>query len=447
MAPLPAAPAPKPLVVRERRPPAGPPVPPWLAARLLLWTIVTLTVALLAWAALAQIDEVATANGRVIPSRQLQIVSNLEGGTVKAILVRPGQAVVAGQPLIRLDDTLSAGEFGKTNENHNALAARAARLQAEVAGIPPVFPEELARVAPQVVAIERALYSARLADLAAASSVEQAKLEQANRALGEAEVDAGTRKLGAAAADREASMLGPLVEKGIEPQISLVRAQTAQDQARGAAAGADLAVRRAGGAVAEAQSGLRAVRERYRAQSVEQLTATRAELNSQGATLPALKDRVRRADVTAPIGGTVNRVLIATVGGSVKPGEPLVEIVPAGDTLVVEAEVRPADIAFLHPGQKATVKLTAYDYSVYGGLDGAVERISPDAVVDERTGASHFTIQVRTTANALRATDGSRLPISAGMVAMVDVIGHKRSILSYLLTPVTKLSDNAFREK
>ena len=422
-------------------------IEPSRASRLLLWVIAALTVSLLLWAGLARIDETATATGRVIPSRQLQVVSNLEGGTVKAIMVKVGQHVAAGQPLILLDSTQFASEFGKTSETYNALVARAARLQAEVGGGSPVFPPALAAAAPQLVATERALYSARLADLSAASSVEAAKLEQAQRALGQAEVEAQTRALGAAAADREVAMIAPLVDKGIEPQIELVRAQTALAQARGAADGTALAVRRARAAVAEANSGLRSVRDKYRSQAFSELTAARGELAGQGKALPALQDRVRRTELRAPISGIVNRVLVATVGGSVRPGEPLVEVVPLDDTLVVEADVKPADIAFIHPGQRATVKLTAYDYSIYGALDGRVERISPDAVVNERTGDSHYVIQVRTTSGALKGQDGQKLPIGAGMIAQVDVLGHKRTVLSYLLTPVSKLSDNAFREK
>lgn len=413
------------------------------ASQYLLWTIAALTGSLVAWAALATVDEVATATGKVIPSRQLQIVSNLEGGSVKAILVRAGEQVRAGQPLLRLDNTAFTADFGKTSETVNAMTARASRLTAEVSGRPAVYP---AGLPPQLVATERALASARAADLAAQAAVESAKLDQARRGLGQAEVDAAARTQGAGFADREVAMIAPLVDKGIEPQIELVRAQTTAAQAHGAADTAALAIRRARGAVAEAASSLRGVRERAHAAAVDALTTTRAELAGQGQALPALKDRVGRTELRAPIGGTVNRVLVATVGGTVRPGEPLIEIVPNDDTLVVEAEVKPADIAFIRPGQRATVKLTAYDYSVYGALDGTVERISPDAVVNDRTGESHFTIRVRTDA-ALKAQDGSPLPIGAGMIAQVDVLGRKRSVLSYLLTPVSKLRDNAFREK
>ncbi len=423
------------------------PIQPALVSRLLLWIVAALTGSLLLWAALANVDEVATAQGRVVPSRQLQIVSNLEGGTVKAILVRAGATVRAGQPLLQLDGAQFSAEFGKTSATFQALTARVARLEGEVAGRAPAYPAALTGSAPQIVANERALYAARTADQSAAASVEQARLEQAERALGQAQVEAGMRAGAVALADSEVAMLTPLVTKGIEPRIELTRALAAQAQARGAASGGALAVSRARGAVAEARSGLRGVRERYRSQSAESLTSARAELAAQGVTLPALQDRVTRTEVRAPIAGTVNRVLVATVGGSVRPFEPLVEIVPLNEALVVEADLKPADVAFVRIGQHATVKLTAYDYSVYGALDGIVERVSPDAIVNERSGESHFTIRVRTRQGSLKAQDGSPLPVGAGMMAQVDVLGHKRSVLSYLLTPVSKLSDNAFREK
>lgn len=425
---------------------------PSRAARLLLWTITGFFVVMILWAALAKVDEVAVAQGRVIPSKQLQIVSNLEGGVVEAIQVKPGQKVAAGQVLLELDKTMFSAELGKTSGNYDALVARAARLQAEVAGTPLRFPDGLAARTPSVVTTESAVHSAQMANLNTESAAASARLDQARRSLGEAQASAAARAQEADLRDRELAMVAPLVEKGIEPQIELVRAQSVAAQARAGKTSADLAVRRAASAVTQAESELRNVRDHFRAQAVEQLMQVRTELAGQGETLPALEDRVARTQLKAPIAGTVNRVLVTTIGGTVRPGEPLVEIVPVGDTLVVEAQVRPADIAFVHIGQKAFVKLTAYDYSVYGGLDGVVERISPDATVNEKTGESFFTIRVTTKGpngknGGLIAPDGQPLPIGVGMVAEVDLLGHKRSVLSYLLTPVTKMRDNAFREK
>ncbi len=422
-------------------------IEPSTASRLLLWSIVGFTGAMLLWAGLAQVDETAVAVGRVIPSRQLQVVSNLEGGVVSAILVKPGDAVVAGQVLLRLDPEVADGDYSKTSANAQALAARIARLDAEVKGVAPQFPAGLVAAAPSEVAVERSVYAARMTDLSAASAAEAAKVDGATRGLAEAQSTLAVRREGRAQAEREVTLMEPLVEKGIEPRIALDRARSTLAQARDAEAGAAQAVNRARAAIAEAHASQRAVAGKFRSQSVDSLATAKLEMAGQSAALPALKSRVDRTALRAPIAGTVNRVLVTTIGGSVRPGEPLVEVVPAGDSLVIDADVRPADIAFIHPGQKAMVKLTAYDSAVYGGLAGHVERISPDAVTNERTGETHFQVRVRTDQASFKARDGMVLPVSAGMVAEVDITGHKRSVLSYLLNPVTKLRDNAFREK
>lgn len=420
---------------------------PKAAANLLLYVIAGFVLVFLVWASVTKLDEVTRAEGRVIPSRQLQVVSNLEGGIVKEILVRQGQTVRQGQVLLRLDATQFSAEAGKGQEGYNALVARITRLQAEVDGSVPQFAPMLLRASPELVAAERTLYEARRQDLAAATSVAQAKLEQARRALGQAQVEIATKGQARALAEREVTLLTPLVEKGIEPQIELLRAQSNASQAGGEHQAAQLAAERARAAVDEAMYELQSVRDSYRAKAVEDLTAAKAELAAMGRELPALQDRVKRTEVRAPIAGTVNRVLVTTIGGTVRPGEPLVEIVPSDDTLVVEAQVKPSDIAFIHPGQEALVKLTAYDFAVYGGMEGRVERISPDAVQNEKTGETHYLVRVRTTHDRLRAEDGSLLPITPGMVAEVDMLGDKRSILSYLLTPLTRVQEKALREK
>ena len=237
------------------------------------------------------------------------------------------------------------------------------------------------------------------------------------------------------------------MEKGVEPKLSLVRARSAEQQAASARDAAAEATRRAEAARTEALSAIRNVEQRFRAQAAEALATTRAEIAAQSQTLPALADRMARTELHAPLAGIVNRVLVTTVGGSIRPGEPLVEIVPEGDALVIEAMVKPQDIAFVRLGQKANIKISAYDYSVYGTLPGIVESIAPDAVTNERTGETHFTIRVRTDATSLTGEDGAKLPIGVGMTAEVDVLGRERSVLSYLLTPITRLRDSAFRAR
>ncbi len=235
-------------------------------------------------------------------------------------------------------------------------------------------------------------------------------------------------------------MLSPLVDKGIEPRMTLDRARSALVQARAAASGA-------GAALAEARAAAAEVVDRGRVEASNDLALARAELAGQSAGLPALQRRVDRTEVRTPIAGIVQGVLVATVSSSVAAGAVLAEVVPTGDALIVEARVRPRDIGFVRLGQSAAVKLTAYDPSVYGRLGGRVTAISPDAVMDERGGDGWYLVRIETRARALKAPDGTRMAVGAGMVADVELLGRKRTVLSYLLSPVTKLREAAFRER
>jgi adhesin transport system membrane fusion protein len=416
-------------------------------ATVLLWVITALTVSLILWASFASVQEVVQGTGKVIPSSRLQVVSNLEGGVVGAILVKAGDRVKQGQTLMRLDDTATNADFARSDTSIDALLARAARLEAEANGRPLNFPAALETAAPALVANERALHSAQISSFETEREIARSRLVQAERTALQAEADASARAEALAQATREVVTLKPLVEKGVEPTMSLVRAQSAERQAQSALEAARAAARRASAAQAEARSGVRNVDQRFRATASEALATTRAEIAAQSKSMPALAERVARTEVKAPVAGIVNRVLVTTVGSAVRPGEPLVEVVPEGDTLVIEAAIKPQDISFVRLGQKANVKISAYDYSVYGTLPGTVEQIAPDAVTNERTGESHFTVRVRTDTRGLTDEDGKPLPIGAGMTADVDVLGRDRSIMNYLLTPMSRLKDNAFREK
>jgi adhesin transport system membrane fusion protein len=422
-------------------------VRPARAAQAMLWSIIGFSALMIGWAGVARVSETATAAGRVVSQRPLQVISNLEGGTIAAILARPGQHVAPGQVLVRLDPGIATADFGRTSAATDALAARIARLEAEASGAPLVFPVGLAATAPQAVAAETALFAAHRADLSANAAGDSARVDAAARALDGARANSAAMAEVRAQAARETAMVEPLVERGIQPAMRLSRARSAQIQAEAAEAAAGDAVRHAAASLAEAQANRAAMRGRFGSATADALAAARADLAAQSAALPALRTRMARTAITSPIAGTVQRVLVTTPGSAVAPGAPLVEVVPAGGALAVEAEVRPADIGFIHQGQRASVRLTAYDSSVYGTLPGRVDRISPDAITNERSGESHFIIRVTTAATGLRAPDGMLLPIGPGMIAEVDLIGRKRTILSYLLSPVTKLRENAFRER
>ena len=419
---------------------------PTASANLLLYVIFAFVAAAIGWAALSRIDTVTRGQGRVIPSLQLQRVAHLEGGIVREILVRQGARVTKGQPLVRLDPTQSAAELGRGAAGSDASAARLIRLEAETNGTALVFPRAIEQSAPAQVAAERALYRARRVDLDASLLVATAKRAGAERQRAEADAEVAARTAARTYAERDLAMIGPLVDAGVEPRAERLRAEGAVAQARANEAAALAARGRAQAGVDEADGEARSIREKFRAAAMEARAETRGLMATARATLPALRDKLDRAELRAPIAGTVNRLLVNTVGGVVRAGEPLVEIVPLDDTLVVETRMSPRDIGFIRPGQAATIRLTAYDSAIYGGLKGTVERIGADAVTDEAAKESYYVVRVRTR-GTLSDAAGRPLSIVPGMVAEVDVLGAPRSVLSYLLTPLERVKDSAFRER
>lgn len=422
-------------------------VKPRTASNLLLWFVVGFVVVFFLWAAFTQLDRTVRGMGRVIPSSQLQVVSNLEGGVIQQILVRSGQQVRAGDVLIRLDRTQTGAEFGSGEATLVALTVKIARLQAEVVGREPVYPAATDPLTADQIGIERALHASRMADLSSRLAAASARVAQAERAVTETQATYEARTASYEQRRSEARIIRPLVERGIEPRLSLVQAESAAAVALGEMQAARATVSRARSGVAEARSSMAQQHREWRAQAATELAAAQAEFAARQRSLPALADRASRTVLRAPMSGRINRVLVTTVGGTVRAGEPVVEIVPSEDSLLVEARVKPDDIAFVRIGQHARVAITAYDRAIYGVLEGQVVTISPDAVLEERTGETYYTVRVRTAANILRAPNGQALPIGPGMVAEVDLLGEKRTILQYILSPITRLSERAFREQ
>jgi membrane fusion protein, adhesin transport system len=422
-------------------------IKPRTASNLLLWFVIGFVVIFAIWASIAEIERTVRGMGRVIPSSQLQIVSNMEGGVVQDILVRPGQLVRAGDPLIRLDPTQSGAEFGSGEATLSALIVKMARLQAEVEGRTPAYPAATDPVMADQLRIEQALHASRMADLTSVLAAGQARVAQAQRSVAEAEAAYAARISARDARQSEARMLRPLVERGIEPRLSLVQAESAAAVAASEAQAASAAISRAHSSVAEATAALAQVRQEWRAQAANELATVQAELAARRRALPALAERVDRTVIRAPLPGRVNRVLVTTRGGTARPGEPLVEIVPSEESLLIEARVRPDDIAFVSLGQNSKVAITAYDRSVYGTLDGNVVAISPDAVTDERTGETFYLVRIRTDRNALLDQRGRRMPIGPGMIAEVNILGDTRTVMQYIMSPITKLSETALRER
>ena len=416
------------------------------SSSLLLWATALFFVLFVVWAAVTELDRTVRGAGRVVASSQLQVVSNLEGGIVEAIFVRTGQVVARGAELIRLDRTQSGSDLGSGQATLNSLDAKIARLSAEVAGRTPRYPAARDRASAEGIAIERALHLSRMAELSSLTSGAEARIAGARRAVSEADAAYAARQSALAGQQAQIDLIRPLVARGIEPRLQLVQLESAIAVAQSDVAAAAAARSRAQSAVAEAQSAAAQIRQDWRARAAGEFAAAQAELSARRSALPALAERAERTVVRAPLAGRVNRVLVTTVGGAVAPGAPLVELVPSEESLLVEARVRPQDIAAVRMDQRAKVEVTAYDPAIYGGLPATVVAISPDATVEERTGDSYYTVQVRTAANALVDKAGRKLPIGPGMVANVSLIGDKRTVLEYILSPLTRLQETAFRE-
>ena len=392
-------------------------------SRMLLVTFLAMLAAFLTWAHFAILDEVKRGNGKVVPSRQIQVVQTLEGGIVGDILVQEGAIVQQGQSLMRIDDTKFASEFGEIRERRAAMAARVARLDAEARGRDSVaFPDQLDQVVPAAVATENSVFKMRSQKLAQDVDVLN---QQVTRLT-------GTLKL----LDRELVLTRTLYEQKVVPEIEMLRLDRQAAEMKGQ--------------LAEAQSKMTNTVTSFRSQADEDLAKSKGDLAVLDENIKSAQDRVRRTDLKAPVYGIVNKLNVTTVGAVVQPGANVMDIVPLDDSLLVESRIRPQDIAFIRPNQDAVVKLSAYDSSVYGSLKGKVERISADTIVDEKAEKSErqetfYRVMVRTDKNHL-GTAAKPLPIIPGMVTTVEILTGEKSVLDYLLKPARTLRDDALRE-
>lgn len=414
--------------------------------RLTIWGILLFFVFFILWASLAPIDEVTRGEGKAIPSSKLQKVQNLEGGIVAEIFAREGEVVEIGQPLLRLDKTRFVSNVGETEAERVAMALRVARLSAEVEGKPLSIDEKLREASPSQAASEESLYQSRRKQLDDEIGGLQQQLVQRQQELREY----GSKRAQYASSlqllRQEIGMSEPLVARGAVSPVEILRLRRSEVEVRGEMDATALAIPRAEAAIKEIQSKIEESRGKFRSDALTQLNEARTDLNKATATSQALDDRVNRTLVTSPVRGIVKQLMVNTIGGVIQPGSDIVEIVPLDDTLVVEAKILPKDIAFLHPGQRATVKFTAYDYTVYGGLEATLEQIGVDTITDEDKKTTYYPIRLRTERSHL-GSDAKPLLIIPGMVATVDIKTGKKTIMSYLLKPIIKARDEALRER
>ncbi len=376
-----------------------------VGANLLLVAIIGVIAAFVIWAARAEIDEVTKGDGKVIPSSSIQTLQNLEGGIVAEIMVSEGSRVEKNDVLMRIDDTLSASSYRENLAKSQALRASLARLSAEANGTGKIsFPKDLGETRPDLIDRERLLFEKREKELA-----EQSHIIQRSHRL---------------AAD-ELTMTIPLVQKGIVSRVEQLRLERE---------------------VNELEGKLRELIGGTQKEAMEKYNEAKAQIEELQEVLEGREDRVLRTMVRSPVTGTVNKLYMNTIGGVVQPGEPMVDIVPDNETLLVEAKIRPSDIAFLRPGQEATLKFSAYDFAIYGGLKGNVEHISADTIEDEVEKQHYYMIKVRNGEGRL-LKDGEELPIIPGMTVQVDVLTGRRTELQYLLKPFHRMRFNAMKER
>lgn len=414
--------------------------------RLTIWGIIGFFVFLMLWANFAEIEEVTKGDGKAIPSSKIQKIQNLEGGIVAELFVKEGQIVDAGAPLIRLDDTRFVSNVGETEADRLSMLLRVERLSAEVDDRPLNFPADVLKAVPRQAASEESLYISRRQQLHDEIGGLQEQLIQRQQELREFVSKQAQYRSGLALQRQEINMSEPLVAQGAVSPVEVLRLKRAEVETRGQLDATTLAIPRAESAIKEVQRKIDETRGKFRSEALTQLNEARTDLNKAQATGKALEDRVSRTLVTSPVRGIVNKLLVNTIGGVIQPGSDLVEIVPLDDTILVEAKIRPQDIAFLHPGQDATVKFTAYDYTIYGGLKAKLEQIGADTITDEDKKTTYYIIKLRTERSHL-GTPEKPLLIIPGMVASVDIITGKKTVLSYLLKPIIKARAEALHER
>ncbi|HFT0375678.1 HlyD family type I secretion periplasmic adaptor subunit [Enterobacter mori] len=373
-------------------------------ASLVAWSLFALLAVFIAWASLFKLDEVTTGSGKVIPSSHEQVIQSLEGGIIHSLMVREGDIVERGQQLAQLDRTKTESSVLESESRLNAALATAARLKAEVNDTELAFPEELDDDV-ELVKQETALY--------------QSRRESLEKGL------AGLRQ-GAELVQRELSLTRPLVTQGAASKVEVLRLERQKN---------------------ELENKITEMKNQYYVRAREELAKANAEIEAQRSVMKGREDSLTRLTFNAPVRGIVKDIDVTTVGGVIPPNGKLMSLVPLDDQMVIEAKISPRDVAFIHPGQKALVKITAYDYSIYGGLEGEVTMISPDTLQDEvKRDVYYYRVYIRTDSNHLTNKQGQEFPVFPGMIATVDIKTGSKTILDYLLKPLNKAKE-ALRER
>ncbi|MCV2402321.1 HlyD family type I secretion periplasmic adaptor subunit [Marinomonas sp. C2222] len=413
--------------------------------RIILWVIFIFVATALVWANYTSLDEVTVGDGKVIPSSQVQQIQNLEGGILKEINAQVGQVVDKGQILMTIENTEALSSLREQQAEYINLQVRAIRLQAESYGEAPKFDTDEVKDYPLVINRELDLYKNRVESLRATQVSFQQQIEQKKQEIVELQAKLENLRQSYGFSKEELDLTRPAFQQGAVSKVEMLQLEREVNQLKGDLSATELAIPRARSALREVEGKLAESEATFRTEAQEELTNVRSKLDQLKEATVSLEDKVSRTQVRSPVKGIVKQIQTNTVGGVIKPGVNMMEIVPIEDSLLIEAKVRPENIGFIQPGFNAVVKLSAYDFAIFGGLRGNVENISADTILDEE-GNSFYLVRVRTDKNYLGPED-AKLSIIPGMQATVDILTGKKTLLDYMLKPILKAKNNALRER
>lgn len=413
--------------------------------KMILWFWIFTILTLLVWAYFAQIDEIVRSNGRVVASSENQMIQNLEGGIIKEILVKEGDIVKKGQILIKIDNQKSESTYQSANIKSLELTARIIRLSSEANNMPFVITDTINKELIPYIQREQTLHEKNLIQIQTKIDILNEQLIQKENDLHEAKSSLKYLKNEYRLITEEVDIAEPLVKKGIRSRVDFLKLQREANNIKKELDSVNISIPKIESAKLEIKNKIDEVYNGFKTEAQEELNKSNAELARSNASKTAFKDQVQRTNVYSPTNGIIQKLFLNTIAGVIKPGENLVEIVPTDDNLLIEAKIKPADIAFIYYKQKAKVKFTAYDYSIYGGLDGEVIKISADTEIDEDK-KSYYMVHIQTTRNHLKKGE-QLLPIIPGMVVNVDILTGKKTILDYILKPILKAKEYTFTER
>lgn len=411
-------------------------------AKLLLYTIASILGVLIIWAMFAEVDELTRGEGRVIPSKQVQVIQSLDGGIVSEILVQEGQTVLIGTPLIRIDETRAVSSLKENQAQYLAFLAKQFRLRSLAEGTAFNPPEIVRKEVPEIYDQEYALYASSKEELESAINIARDQMVQREKELMEVQFKKEIAEKNYDSATKELAANRPLLASGAVSEIDILKLERETSRAKSDIDQTRAQIARVQSSIGEARRKISEVEQNFKSKVRTELNDVTARLNSLFEVSVSLKDKVNQSVLKSPVNGKVSRLFFNTVGGVIQPGKEVLEVVPTDDALILETKIQIKDIAFIRLMQPAVVKLTAYDYTIYGALDAVVENISADSIVDEK-GNAYYIVRVRT----LQSSIGKGLPIIPGMVAQVDIMTGKKTVLSYLLKPVLKAKSYAFSER